>query len=494
MKKREYTTPEEKRQIMIAAGLMPLEDYKHKDSPWLSKCLKCGKEVSPRFGSIRLGQGGCKYCAGVFMDEKDAIEALEKAGFKALAPYPGSQLPWEAECRACGKVSAPSLTNIRSLNSGCKFCAAQLKADSRKPSQEAVLALMKKAKMEPLGNFSYENNKKAMACRCLVCSHTISPTYSSLRDGKGCPYCSMKRVDKTSAVKLMLQNGLEPLTPYSSSASPWLCKCMTCQREVTPSYSAVRGGQSGCAYCAGKKVDLQEALRLMRDKKLLPLVPYPGSANPWDSECLVCGKRTSPRLANLKNGHGGCLTCAGKLVEPADAERVMRQAGLEPMESYPGTHTPWRSKCLKCSREVTPTYGSVSRGSGCRYCAEIGIDYASPGYVYLITHSGMLSHKIGIANTNPRKKYYNRLTQHLSKGWQCVSRYEFSSAELAFRVEQDFLLWVRSDLGLGVYLSQHEMPQGGYTETFSGADPITPFAIKLQELADKYLRDQKSTE
>lgn len=479
---------------MIASGLMPLEDFKHKDSPWKSRCLTCGKEVSPRFGSIRNGQGGCRYCAGVYLDEADALEALGKAGYKALVPYPGSQLPWKAECKTCGKVSSPTLSNIRTLGSGCKFCAAQLKAEVKKPSIESVIALLESAKLQPLGNFSYENNKSAIACRCLVCNNTISPTYSSLRVGRGCPYCSKKRVDKASAVNLMLQKGLEPLTPYASSSSPWLCKCMTCQREVTPTYSAVKSGQSGCAYCAGKKVDLQEALQLMRERKLLPLVPYPGAAIPWDSECLVCGKKTSPRLANLKNGHGGCLSCAGKLVEPSDAVDVMNKAGLEPLVAYPGRHTPWRSKCLNCSREVTPTYGSVSRGSGCRYCAEIGIDYTSPGYVYLITHSGMLSHKVGIANTTPRKKYYDRLKQHLSKGWQLVSRHDFPTAEIAFRVEQDLLKWVREDLGLGVYLSSKEMPQGGYTETFSGADPISIFAIKLQEISDLHQKDQKLSE
>lgn len=141
---------------------------------------------------------------------------------------------------------------------------------------------------------------------------------------------------------------------------------------------------------------------------------------------------------------------------------------------------------MKCHREVSPTYGTVARGSSCRFCADIGIDYTSPGYVYLITHQGMMSHKIGIANTHPRKKYYDRLKQHLAKGWLFVSRHEFSSADTAFKVEQQFLNWVRSDLGLGVYLSSAEMPQGGYTETFSGADSIKPFSAKLQENAKQY--------
>jgi recombinational DNA repair protein (RecF pathway) len=475
---------------MISAGLMPLEDFVHKDSPWKARCLKCGKEVSPRFGSIRSGQGGCKYCAGVYLDEADAIASLEKAGFTALSPYPGSQLPWEAKCRACGKTSSPTISNIRTLDSGCKFCAAQAKADKAKPSTAEILAVLGSAMLEPLGTLQYENNKTPIACRCLVCKQTVSPTFASLTGGSGCAYCSKKRVDKESAVDLMLLNGLKPLVPYSSSGTPWNCMCLTCEREVQPTYSAVKSGNSSCAYCAGKKVDLQDAMKLMKEKRLLPLVPYPGSAEAWKSQCLICGRQVTPRLANLKNGHGGCLNCAGKFVDPTDAVVVMNESDLEPLEPYPGRHTPWKSRCLKCKREVTPTYGSVSRGSGCRYCAEIGIDYTSPGYVYLITHQGMLSHKVGISNTKPRKKNYDRLQQHVSKGWLSVSRHEFSTADDAFRVEQEFLKWVREDLGLGVYLSASEMPQGGYTETFSGADSIKSFAIKLKEISDNHLRDQ----
>lgn len=448
--------------------------------------MKCVNYVAPRFGSIRNGQGGCKYCAGVYLDESDAVSALLKAGFKPLEDYPGSQLPWLAECVKCGKASSPTLSNINSLDSGCKFCAAKAKAEKRKTPQDEILAVLKSAKLEPLGNFTYENNKTPIACRCLVCNHMVNPTLGSLNRGSGCGYCAGKRVDPDSAENLMKLNGLKPLVRYPGSSAPWKCLCLTCEKEVSPTYGSVQSGHSGCAYCAGKVVDLEEAAALMKQRNLLPLEPYPGSAVPWKSQCLVCGQQTSPRLSNLKIGHGGCLNCAGKLVDPDNAVELMIASNLQPLEPYPGRHTPWRSQCMKCHREVSPTYGTVARGSSCRFCADIGIDYTSPGYVYLITHQGMMSHKIGIANTHPRKKYYDRLKQHLAKGRLFVSRHEFSSADTAFKVEQQFLNWVRSDIGLGVYLSSAEMPQGGYTETFSGADSIKPFSAKLQEIAKQY--------
>ena len=52
----------------------------------------------------------------------------------------------------------------------------------------------------------------------------------------------------------------------------------------------------------------------------------------------------------------------------AETVPVMRAAGLTPLEPYPGANEPWRCRCDICRRETTPLYGSVKRGSGCRFC------------------------------------------------------------------------------------------------------------------------------
>ena len=55
--------PEIASQTMMKAGLQPIEPYPGASSKWKCKCLTCGNVVSPIYGSIQQGNGGCFYCA-----------------------------------------------------------------------------------------------------------------------------------------------------------------------------------------------------------------------------------------------------------------------------------------------------------------------------------------------------------------------------------------------------------------------------------------------
>ncbi|GHA77309.1 hypothetical protein ACIQRS_05215 [Streptomyces termitum] len=57
-------------------------------------------------------------------------------------------------------------------------------------------------------------------------------------------------------------------------------------------------------------------------------------------------------------------------IDPDAAAAVMRAAGLEPLEPYPGWSAAWACRCLKSAHRIAPTYGSVRSGatSGCRRC------------------------------------------------------------------------------------------------------------------------------
>ncbi|MFE7779190.1 hypothetical protein ACFU5O_36035 [Streptomyces sp. NPDC057445] len=55
------------------------------------------------------------------------------------------------------------------------------------------------------------------------------------------------------------------------------------------------------------------------------------------------------------------------------AVAIMRAAGLEPLEPYPGANVAWKCRCAKNAHKVAPTFTSVRVGmsSGCRYCGRV---------------------------------------------------------------------------------------------------------------------------
>ncbi len=234
-------------------------------------------------------------------------------------------------------------------------------------SEVDAVAAMRAAGLEPLDAFTKANDP--WRCRCITCGHEVSPTYTNVKGiGVRCKYCSGKAVHPGDAEALVRVAGAEPLEPYQAKDAPWRCRCMTCDREITPSYANIRRGQGPCIYCAGRITDLAEALDVMRAAGFEPLVEFPGANRGWKSRCQRCGNTVAPSLGKVRNG-GGCRYCAGQVVNVDEAARIIRAAGFEPLAPYPGANEPWRSHCLTCGRETSPSLVAVRQGGGFRYCA-----------------------------------------------------------------------------------------------------------------------------
>ena len=144
---------------------------------------------------------------------------------------------------------------------------------------------------------------------------------------------------------------------------------------------------------------------------------------------------------------------------------LMRAAALEPLEPYPGSLRPWKCRCAKCGRTVQPCYSTIQRGSGgCRWCRDSGFKSSEAATVYLITHPGYGSAKIGITDAAG-----NRVSKHRQRGWQVLTTVGVPG-KLALAIEKDILDWWRTDLALPVHLGKQEMPQGGWTETVDSTE------------------------
>ena len=86
----------------------------------------------------------------------------------------------------------------------------------------------------------------------------------------------MAKTSDSAAREFMLQNNLKPLEDYPGGHKPWKCQCLNCGRTVSPQYSSVKQGRKGCAFCSGRRVDPIEATEVMKASALEPLEEFPG--------------------------------------------------------------------------------------------------------------------------------------------------------------------------------------------------------------------------
>jgi hypothetical protein len=179
----------------------------------------------------------------------------------------------------------------------------------------------------------------------------------------------------------MLENGFQPLEEYPGNQTKWRCKCTTCGQEVLVLRNTVATNGTGCKFCwsvrRGKNllVKQEDAIAVMRAAGLEPQEPYVRSGDPWRCIHIACGREVFPSYNTIQQGRGGCQQC-GYLKTAASirhddefAAEIMRSAGLEPLENYPGSKSRWRCLHLECGQEVLATLGGIRQGeSGCFKC------------------------------------------------------------------------------------------------------------------------------
>ncbi|WP_156697945.1 hypothetical protein [Nocardioides sp. Leaf285] len=160
-----------------------------------------------------------------------------------------------------------------------------------------------------------------------------------------------------------------------------------------------------------------------------------------------------------------------------EAMVVFIEAGLRPLDEYPGSSLPWKATHT-CGGIVSPTLGNVRAGRGiCRYCNS-AFPFASEADLYLIGDGSAL--KIGIAAPGS-----DRLPAHRRRGWQHLWSIRLATGDDAYNLEQAVLSWWRDELFLPPYYSTSEMPQQGATETVAATkmtpDEVLEFVVRRLE-------------
>jgi hypothetical protein len=201
-------------------------------------------------------------------------------------------------------------------------------------------------------------------------------------------------------------------------------------------------------------------------REVTPKVNYPGVDKQWLSDCNNCGREVTPSLHSIKNGGSkGCIYCAGNApTDPAYAQTLLRRAGAEPLELFPGRNSRWKARCLDpgCRAVVYPILRSIQRNSSsaCPECSDLGFNPLAPSSVYLVINLALVAAKVGIMNIGS-----SRLDQHRRAGWQTHDTAYVPMGWLARAVELAVISRWR-ELGWKQAVTDPAlMPQGGMSET-----------------------------
>ena len=468
---------------------------------------------------------------GKKLDPTLAEQLMLESELKPIAPYPGSGKPWKCICLSCNRTVHPSLDSIRQGRGGCIECG-KVKSGAKRRKVEGSEIKLQLLKYSITSSSELKLLDSEYDFNCKVCNNEFSFTLRHLIKmfPKPCPYCSGRRVSPQQANKVMQDADLLPLVPYPGNNNPWVSKCLKCGNTVSPRYAGIKSGRGGCGFCAGNKVDPIEALRVMNEIKLSPLVPFPGGEEPWLCLCLRCKNEVTPKFTNARISKLGCLWCAKQKVDPKQVFNAMLKVNLQPLDPYPGSSSKWKSLCLICGETVFPRWSVIQKGgNGCKNCKGRNISRAkrfsedqvlpfmtsknlkplepypgtgkpwkceclqcgktvTPKHENLVQGQGGCKYcaESGLDYLAPACVYLithpewnahkigisglhtKRLALHKSRGWSVYQVLAVRNGELAFTIEQEILKWVRKIKNLPPYLKGVD----GWSETFD-ADAIT---------------------
>ncbi len=117
-------TQEQVQKTFIEAGVELLVKYPYEnDKPLKCRCLRCKRIVTPSYANARKHKEGCKYCAGTFVDPKEAKNLMISFGYMPKEKYPGTDAPWKVQHVVCGTICHPTYGNIKRGGGGCRNCA-----------------------------------------------------------------------------------------------------------------------------------------------------------------------------------------------------------------------------------------------------------------------------------------------------------------------------------------------------------------------------------
>lgn len=250
----------------------------------------------------------------------------------------------------------------------------------KKLTENEARLIMSNADFSPMT--PYPGSIKPWKSLCLRCSEIVQPRLNAVKFGnRQCGFCSGSRIKPSVATRTFKSAGITPISDFPGANRPWKSQCNVCKKLIQPTFANVKNGHNGCAYCSGKKVDIENIKDFMMLNNLEPLEVFKTTSSKWKCRCTTCNSIVFPRYDDIKRGQGGCKKCG--YIQATNKNRLgseyaiatMRKAGAEPIDVYQSIDKPWLCRCSSCKKEIMPRLHNIMQGQNpCKYCSGKVVD------------------------------------------------------------------------------------------------------------------------
>ena len=216
-------------------------------------CLVCGHEWKAPghsfFNSRRVS--GCSKCSHAARSEQSKLGleplkqyASSKGGQLVSTTYSKRNHDYEWQCSK-GHLFPGNFNNMAHRNQFCPQCEKRVVRESI--TETSARKYLESRNLTLSGPYVHKTKKVLIACN--ICGDVRSRSLKQVMEASAdCQNCADLERAKT-ATRVMLQAGVEPLEPYKDANTNWLCRCVSCGNEITPTLGNVSRGQGACRFC-----------------------------------------------------------------------------------------------------------------------------------------------------------------------------------------------------------------------------------------------------
>lgn len=168
--------------------------------------------------------------------------------------YVNNNTKLQCRCKKCGHMFDMKWGHLQQGH-GCKQCSIQQRSDNlRYDIYEIKKRLLAINKNIAILSDLYTNNLTKLKCKCLIDGHVWYTNWANLSQGYGCSKCAGIVAPTIEYIQDFVNQSHPNIlitSEYKSKYSPIDCKCTECNINWTTTWSSLRQG-CGCPNCANE--------------------------------------------------------------------------------------------------------------------------------------------------------------------------------------------------------------------------------------------------